>query len=286
MRVPLPSPAAWRRAALTFTAALACAAPPAAHAAHAGAWTSVWPTTSRVSPPPSARFDYQLGGAYQPATSVKVVTRDRTAAPAPGRYNICYVNGFQTQESELSWWRTKHPDLLLRAGGREVRDPGWPEVLLDTATPAKRLKVAGIVGAWIDRCAKDGFQGVEIDNLDSWTRSKRQLNAQDNLALAGLFISRAHQAGLAIGQKNAAEVSQRGRALGFDFAVAEECAVYNECGAYTRWYGRHLLEIEYTDESARAFPDACRVAAGRWPVIERDRDLVPAGSHGYAYRGC
>ena len=25
--------------------------------------------------------------------------------------------------------------------------------------------------------------------------------------------------------------------IGFDFAVAEECAVYHECSAYTRAYG-------------------------------------------------
>lgn len=42
-------------------------------------------------------FDYQLGGAYTPPTGVRTVVRDRTAAPAPGLYNICYVNAYQAQ---------------------------------------------------------------------------------------------------------------------------------------------------------------------------------------------
>ena len=51
-------------------------------------------------PPPNAGLDYQLGGAYPPPGDVKIVSRDRTDAPAPGLYNICYINGFQAQPNE------------------------------------------------------------------------------------------------------------------------------------------------------------------------------------------
>uniref|UniRef100_A0A0W0GD17 Putative glycoside hydrolase family 114 protein n=1 Tax=Moniliophthora roreri TaxID=221103 RepID=A0A0W0GD17_MONRR len=44
-----------------------------------------------VTPPPAnAKFDYQIGGAYTPASDVAVVSRDRTDSPAAGKYNICY----------------------------------------------------------------------------------------------------------------------------------------------------------------------------------------------------
>ncbi len=65
-------------------------------------------------PPANGMLDYQLGGAYTPPAGVVVVSRDRTASPAPGIYNICYVNGFQTQSDERSFWLTEHPELLLR----------------------------------------------------------------------------------------------------------------------------------------------------------------------------
>lgn len=239
-----------------------------------------------VALPPAAPFDYQLGGAYPPPAGVGTVARDSAARPAPGTYGICYVNAFQTQPGRLRWWRRHHPTLLLRRGGREVRDADWGETLLDTSTERKRRALARVVGRRIDACATAGFDAVEPDNLDSYQRSGGLLRPTDNLRLAGMLARRAHRVGLAIAQKNAAELSSRGRRRGLDFAVVEECAVWGECDAYTRVYGEHVLEIEYTDNGRATFPAACRTAAGRRPVVLRDRDLVAAGRPGYAYRRC
>jgi hypothetical protein len=55
-----------------------------------------------------------------------VVSRDRHDAPAAGLYNICYVNGFQIQPDEKSFWTTQHPDLILRdSSGDPVVDADW-----------------------------------------------------------------------------------------------------------------------------------------------------------------
>jgi hypothetical protein len=162
-------------------------------------------------PPPNGAFDYQLGGAYTPPPGTQIVTRDRTDAPLRGAYSICYVNAFQPQSDELGWWRAHHRSLLLRPNGRELQDPGWPgEVLVDTSTARRRAAIAKIVGGWIDGCARHGFQAVEPDNLDSWTRSRGRLTSADNFALARRLIARAHKDRLAIGQKNAAEKAQAG----------------------------------------------------------------------------
>ena len=60
------------------------------------------------------------------------VSRDREGSPAPGLYNICYVNGFQAQPSEESFWLDDHPELVLRdAAGDPVIDADWDEMLLD-----------------------------------------------------------------------------------------------------------------------------------------------------------
>lgn len=56
-------------------------------------------------PPTPGQADYQLGGPYTPASTVQIVTRDRTASPVAGKYNICYINAFQTQAEDASWWQ-------------------------------------------------------------------------------------------------------------------------------------------------------------------------------------
>lgn len=239
-------------------------------------------------PPVDGRWDYQIGGAYPPAASVAVVDRDRSAQPVPGRYSVCYVNAFQTQPQEAGFWRTRHPDLLLRKDGRLVDDPDWPgEHLLDTRTAAQRRGIAAVLDGWIAGCADKGFSAVEPDNLDSWTRSKGLLTRQGNLALAALLTSYAHGRGLAVAQKNTGQLGTAGRDTAhFDFAIAEECQVYRECGSYTGPYGRHVVEIEYTDDGRAAFTSACAARGPSISVVLRDPDVVPRGASGYRYEWC
>ncbi|GIF22283.1 hypothetical protein BJ973_002607 [Actinoplanes tereljensis] len=242
------------------------------------------PTVAWENPPANGRFDYQLGGAYPPAAGVAIVDRDRTAQPAPGVYSICYVNAFQTQPAENTWWSANHDDLLLRSkGDGYLTDPDWPgERILDISTDAKRAALAGIVGDWFAGCAKQGFRAVEPDNLDSYTRSNSRLKQSDSLAYARLLKERAHREGLAIAQKNAPDLA----GLGFDFAVAEECAVYDECDAYRKIYGEQVYEIEYTDNGIDAYRQACRADGDRISIILRDRDVVPVATPGYHYEFC
>jgi hypothetical protein len=248
------------------------------------------PTSSSAAPLAflaGARFDYQIGGAYRPRAGVVIVDRDRHAQPAAGRYNICYVNAFQAQPEELAWWRRMHRNLLLHdASGHEVVDRGWNEVLLDVGTRAKRRALAGIVGRWIDGCARHGFQAIEPDNLDSWTRSKHLLTASDAVAFAAKLSRRAHRDELLIAQKNAVGLSRRSAAIGFDFAIAEECQVYRECRGYTRAYRRAVIEIEYTDNGRHAFARACALRGSRISIELVDRDVQPAGAAGHVRRFC
>jgi Glycoside-hydrolase family GH114 len=259
---------------------LSACASAAAPAASAGAITR---------PPPNAPFDYQLGGAYPPAAEVRMLERDREAAPLKGRYNVCYVNGFQTQAQELGWWKRRHPGLLTRRHGRLVSDPGYPgEVLLDTSTAPKRAALARIVGVWIRGCAASGYQGVEFDNLDSWTRAKGTLTRAGNFAFARQLVIRGHAAGLAVAQKNTAEILPGARrSIGFDFAVVEECQAYHECDAFTRAYGARVYEVEYDDAGGlRGFEAACAARGSSTSIVFRDRGLVPAGTTGYHFRTC
>ncbi|WP_381558638.1 endo alpha-1,4 polygalactosaminidase [Streptomyces eurythermus] len=227
-------------------------------------------------PPKGAGFDYQIGGAYPPAKGVRVVSRDRSDSPAPGLYNICYVNAFQAQPAERSSWPA---DLLLRDGrGRLVIDEDWDEPLLDIRTPAKRERVAKRVNGWIDGCADKGFDAVEPDNYDSYTRSDGLLTPSDATTFMALLSRHAHARHLAIAQKNTAELAARRERAGLDFAVAEECGQYDECGVYAKAFDDRVVDVEYTDHGL----DAARARwGGRLSIVRRDRDVSTPGSAAY-----
>ncbi|MGX5682696.1 endo alpha-1,4 polygalactosaminidase [Schumannella luteola] len=241
------------------------------------------------TPPPDGDFpagaipDYQLGGAYNLPAGVQIVARDSLEQPAPGVYSICYVNGFQTQPGE-EW-----PDALLlhTATGERFIDPNWPdETLIDISTEQKRQQAADRIGAAVERCAASGFDAVEFDNLDSFTRSDGLLTEDDAIAFATLLVAQAEQHGLAAGQKNTSQLGDRGPEIGFTFAVAEECGRYRECAAYTGVYGDSVIDIEYADDLDRGFAEICADPDTPASTILRDRDLVPAGEPDYVYEHC
>lgn len=238
-------------------------------------------------PAVDAGFDYQLGGGYQPPDGVSVVVRDRLEDPAGNGYDICYVNGFQTQPAESGDFARQHPDLVVHVDGAPLADPGWPdEFVLDTSSDAKRAAIAEIVGPWITGCRDAGYDAVEIDNLDSYTRSAGILSEDDNLALAAEYARIAHEADLAIAQKNTADAAAVLAGLGYDFAITESCREFDECETYTAVYPV-VLDIEYSDELGEAgFGQACRTPVPGVVMILRDHDLLVPGDDGYLYRAC
>lgn len=232
-------------------------------------------------PPTHAKFDYQIGGAYTPPAGVQVVTRDRTAAPAAGLYNICYVNAFQVQPGEEGQWAS---DLLLRdANGNVVVDEDWGEALLDLRTQDKRNRIAAKVNGWIDGCASKGYKAIEPDNYDSYTRSKSLLTAAQAKAYLTLLAQHAHTKNLAIGQKNTVELAGARQSIGLDFAVAEECGQYDECGDYVDAFGNNVIVIEYTDGGRRK---ACSAFGTRLSIVQRDVDVSVPGDSDYVRKTC
>ncbi|KAF7303623.1 Glyco-hydro-114 domain-containing protein [Mycena indigotica] len=227
---------------------------------------------------PAGDFDYQIGGSFTPASSVTTVSRDKDDSPAPGLYNICYINAFQSQDGDdKTWWEQNAANLLLQKNGKLVIDPDWDEYIFNTTTAANRNALAVIVEPWIDECASKGFNAIEPDNLDTYTRFS-QLTKADNLAFARILSDYAHSKNLAFAQKNTAELQAADKTTGgFDFAIAEECAVYNECSAYTALYGNHVLEIEYSDNGIDYFNQACAALGAQIPINYRNRNVTPKG---------
>ena len=211
------------------------------------------------------------------------MSRDREAKPAAGLYNICYVNGFQTQPQDNAKWLRDHPELIVHdKNGEPVEDENWGEYLFDTSTTEKRAALLEIVGAWITGCADSGFDAVEVDNLDSYSRSGGQLKEDHNVAFIQSLSEVAHSAKLAIGQKNSAELLPRRSAMGTDFAVAEECNHWQECGDYQEAYGNLVYVIEYEkadfDAGCKDYPELS--------IVLRDLNVSSPSSNSYVYDGC
>lgn len=266
-----------------------------------------------VPPPANGKWDYQIGGPYAPATGVKVVSRDRTVAPVPGLYNICYVNVMQTQPNEsgqsmtnppygtTAWWLQNHPNVVLKnAAGVPIVDAQWNEVVFDVRTPAQRSELASVQMPWIQACKDAGYQAIEPDNIDAEVRSSGYLTHSDVREYMKLLVPYAHSIGLAIGQKNAitsgsgtngAEwltdgptfVTVNGVTQGFDFAVAEECGAYAECDAFVNMYGGRVFVVEYTTSG---FTKGCNAWKNQLSVIQRNLDVRPSSASGFVYKEC
>ncbi|HET6829990.1 MAG TPA: endo alpha-1,4 polygalactosaminidase [Solirubrobacterales bacterium] len=252
--------------------------------------------TAYGPPPADAGFDYQIGGDYPLPAGVSVVSRDWLSGrpAADPAYSICYVNAFQTQADERG---ADRPDersnwprrlVLNRLGD----DPNWGgEYLIDIRSERKRKRAALWVEQMIARCATAGYEAVEFDNLDSWTRfngtplgPKVPFGKRDALAYARLLAARAHRHDLAVGQKNTAQVNRRqARRAGFDFAIAEECERWRECGRYMDVHGDEVIVIEYR---RRDFRRACARVGDRLSVVLRDRLVGTPGRARYVYDSC
>ncbi|MCX4817790.1 endo alpha-1,4 polygalactosaminidase [Streptomyces sp. NBC_01239] len=272
-----------RRVTVPLSAVLTATALAAVGCSGSATDTSPKTPKAKVSAPPAhAGVDYQLGGAYTPPKGVSVVSRDHTASPAPGLYNICYVNAFQAQPDAEGDWDA---DLLLRdRSGKVVMDKDWGEAMLDIGTPAKRARIAEKVDDWIDSCADKGFDAVEPDNYDSYTRAPHGLlTAADAEAFQALLARHTHARHLAIAQKNTLELAKDRKRVGLDFAVVEECGQYDECGSYLDAFGDHVIVVEYTE---KGMEKTCAGWGDRISIVRRDLDVTPAGHDGYVRETC
>jgi hypothetical protein len=254
------------------------------------------PAEAAKPPPANAGFDYQIGGDYALPAGVGVVSRDWYIGHAPrGTYAICYVNAYQTQDDESGVRRRDErsawpSDLVLSRLGD---DPNWGgEYLVDISTAAKRKRAARWVQPMIRTCAKKGFDAVEYDNLDSWTRfdgtprsGDVPFGKSDAIAYAKLLAKRAHRLGLAVGQKNTVDLTRRQarRTVHFDFAIAEECGRWDECQDYRDVYGNRVIAIEYRRAD---FDKTCAQVGSQISVVLRDVNVTRPGSGSYVYDSC
>lgn len=238
-----------------------------------------------VQPPPGVAFDYQLGGDHPLPPGAELVVRQWSGGYADdAAYSVCYVNAFQTEaaaghpDSAMNW-----PEGLV---WDEVEDPDWPgEHPIDIGTNRLRRTAVEFVTDRFQECVARGFDAVELDNLDTFTRyPDAPFDRDDAIAYARLLVEVATELGLAVGQKNTPELLDVARTeIGFGFAVVEECGQLDECQAYVDTFEGRVYDVEYTDGGLAAACEAIGDVAG---VVQRDLGLVTPDDPAYVHATC
>jgi hypothetical protein len=192
--------------------------------------------------------------------------RTVSALKAQGKRVICYM-------SAGSWenWRPDKADFPAAVKGNPY--DGWPgERWLDI----RNLAVLGpIMQARLDLCKRKGFDAVDPDNVDGYQADTGfPLTRSDNVRYLKFLAREAHKRGLAIGLKNAGDIS-RFVLNNVDFAVTEDCFDQGWCRTSRNFIaaGKPVFAIEYTDNGIN-FGGFCRQSAnvGLSPIYKR-RDL-------------
>ncbi len=183
-----------------------------------------------------------------------------------GIYTICYI-------SVGSWedWRPDADQFPKELLGKRYQ--GWQgERWLDI----RRLDLlAPLLQARMDQCQQSGFDALEPDNMElSSNATGFPITFEDQLNFAEWLAQEAHARGLAIGQKNAPEMTADLVTL-FDFAISEDCFEEGWCSdllPYTQ-VGKPVFAAEYTDTDVN-FTEACQWGEeSNFSFILKNRDL-------------
>jgi hypothetical protein len=183
-----------------------------------------------------------------------------------GKRAVCYLNAGAWED-----WRPdakRFPETVL---GRAYE--GWPgERWLDIRNIEA---LAPVMLARLDLCRDKGFDGVVLDNVNSYTnRTGYPLGASDQLRYNAWLANEAHKRGLAVGMNNNAEQARQ-LAPYFDWALAEGCLSEGWCQSLRPFSeaGKPVVVVEYTDSRPR-FALMCRQAsAQQLTVLAKKREL-------------
>jgi endo-alpha-1,4-polygalactosaminidase (GH114 family) len=186
---------------------------------------------------------------------------------AKGRKVIGYINVGSWED-----WRSDRDRFPLEVLGKDYE--GWPgERWLDI----RRLDLlAPIMRARMDLCKVKGFDAVEPDNMDiHGVDLGFPITYQDQLNYVLWLADEAHQRGLAIGIKNAAD--QLPDLIDhFDFAIIEDYFFYDMAERMLPLVkaGKPVFAAEY-DDTGVDFAAACREARKLgFNVIQKHRILT------------
>jgi hypothetical protein len=276
--------------AVLMAGAAACGSSAPVAASSTPPVTSIPPTSSTGGPSaeiwhptPKTTWQWQLSGPIDTSVDAEMFDVDLFETPAStitelhreGRIVVCYLSA--------GAWEVFRPDADDFPQSVLGEPNGWPgERWLDI----RRLDVlAPIIEARLDLCREKGFDGVEVDNIDGYTNETGfPLVAADQLAFNTFLADAAHHRGLSIGLKNDVEQAAILEPL-FDWAINEECALYDECGLLLPFIeaGKAVFHVEYDLETSEFCPltdDLGFSSMRKLPELDAWREYCPGASSG------
>lgn len=206
---------------------------------------------------------YDLDGFETDAETVAMLK-------AHGIRTLCYL--------DVGTWEDWRPDAA--AYPDSVLGKAWDEWPGERYLDIRQLDVlAPILEARLDRCAAKEFDAVDPDNIDTYGNEEAAtgfpLTEADALRFTTWLAEAAHARGLAIGQKNAPELTAQLMGT-YDFAVTEDCLADGWCEAMMPYLdaGKAVFAIEYTDRTSKAaFARGCKDASAPFSFVLKHRDL-------------
>jgi hypothetical protein len=217
-------------------------------------------TAGRWHPRPGLTWQWQLDGRVDTTVRADVYDIDGFDASRRlvrrlhglGRKAICYVDAGAWE----SWRPDAHrfpPEVLGKV------NPEWPD---QRWLDIRRIDLLGPI--MVDRlrmCARKGFDGVELDEIDGYTNDTGfPLTAGHQLTYNRFLARQSRRLGLAAGLKN--EVDQvRALVDWFDFAVNEQCFQFRECRALRPFIAarKAVFHVEYRVARERFCPRTTRL---------------------------
>jgi endo-alpha-1,4-polygalactosaminidase (GH114 family) len=190
-----------------------------------------------------------------------------TELQAKGRKVIGYINVGSWED-----WRPDQDQFPSEVLGKVYE--GWPgERWLDIR---HMDLIAPIMRARLDLCKARGFDAVEPDNMEIHSNgSGFPITYEDQLKYALWLADEAHQRGLAIGIKNAAD-QVRELIDHFDFAIIEDYFFYGWQEKMSPFIqaGKPVFAAEY-DDTGVDFAAACKNARELgFSIIQKHRILT------------
>jgi hypothetical protein len=206
-------------------------------------------------------IDFQTDGGCTGGTISQENGAAVAAIHANGAKAICYIDagGAESFRPDFAQYDAFNADCGGCLFGKPVsgfRDEFWLNINNDRG---QRDFILGRIGARLDRCVANGFDGVEMDVVDAWSnRTGLTISADTQLLFNTALANLAHTKGLTVALKNDVE-QVPDLAPYFDYAINEQCQQYNECGNYTTHFvnaGKAVFQVEYKLKLSRFCPQA------------------------------
>lgn len=179
---------------------------------------------------------------------------------------VCYINA--------GAWEVFRPDAVDFPSEVIGRDyVGWPgEKWLDIS---HFETFSALMEKRFDLAVEKGCDAIETDNIQGYQQATGfSITYQDQLEY-NLWLSRqAHNRGLGIGLKNDPDEVPDLLPY-FDFAVIEDCAVYDECELFLPFVhqGKAVIQIEYSDSFNTASEFCAQALANGYNGLLKHRTL-------------